>query len=244
MLRIPRSKPMTSQAAAQQPRTLAAWRGPVTLLIAPGALLATIAFSCHDKDAIWIVPPGGAGAAGEAPGVAGTGGIGNGGMGGSNAAGAAGSSSGGTAGSGAGGSAGSSNGGSAGSGTAGTTGLPGDAGPDSGGPDSGGPPPPLTQQQAADAICARLGEVASCSPPDSCPDAILGGWEGLKGFFPDCTDTIDAYFHCVALEPVTSYDCSGGTSEVSTPQPGNCADEDVAFQAVQGGTDPRCPPPI
>jgi hypothetical protein len=234
MLRIPRSKPVTSKSAAQGSAP-PAWRGPVTLLLVPGALIATIAFSCHDKDAIWIVPPGGAGTGG-APGVAGTGGTGNGGNGGSNMAGAAGSSAGGTAGSGNGGnggSAGSSSGGSAGTGTAGTTSLPGDAGLDGGEPDSGGPQLTAHQQRAA-AICAKMEALDPCqSPAATCMDDIVTQWDDPTAAIyaseqAGCGPTVDAYFACQANASLAAYDCNAPGPEWTTGGP-ECQAEEAAF---------------
>ena len=252
MLRISRAKPVASKPNAPRRQTASAWRGPVRLLVAPGALVATIAFSCHDKDSIWLIDPNGSGGSSGGTGTAGNGngGGGSGGNGGSGMAGAAGTM-GGTAGSGTGGSAGaagSGNGGSAGSG-AGSGPLPGDAGPDSGGPDSGGPQPlptATTQAEAVSNICVLLDRVPSCpAPADPCTDNTNAGWDGIKGGFPPaCGADIDAYFFCAANAADANYDCAGdNTPEIaglpgSPGQTGSCADEEAAYFAIFDNTNP------
>jgi len=190
------------------------------------ALVAALAFSCHDRDTIWVAPGVG--------GSAGQGGAGGSGQGGSNLGGAAGSSVGGSSGSGAGGSAGSagSSAGSGGSGQAGTENLPPDAGPDADAPESGGPV--LTaHQQVATAICARLDEVDPCQPSSpTCRDDIVGGWEFVQASAdPSCAATIDAYFNCQATDSLGSFDCNGtdSTPQFIVPTSGACSDEENAF---------------
>jgi hypothetical protein len=244
MLRIFRAKPVASQSTTSQGRaTPPAWRGAVVLMIVPGTLVATIAFSCNNKDSIYITDPNATGGSSGAAGNAGSGG--SGGNGGSGMAGAAGSSTGGTAGaggsSGAGGSAGMA--GSAGSaGTGGSVNDPdaGDGGPD---PDSGGPPPePLTQAQAVTAICARLDEVASCAPLDGCTDIYNGQWDFYNASYPNCAAITDAWFQCLAAEPVTSYYCDNDSPLPLVPQTGACADEETAFGEVSAATAPCTQP--
>jgi hypothetical protein len=121
--------------------------------------------------------------------------------------------------------------------------LPTDAGPDADAPESGGPV--LTAQElAADAICARQDEVANCPAPASpCREAIIGGWNFNKENFQNCVADIDAYFNCIATEPVTSYDCAGdNTPEITIPNPGNCSSQETAFYGIYDNSNPCNPP--
>lgn len=238
-----RSTPSASQPSNPGRKTAQAWRA-ARFLIAPSLLVATFAFSCSDDDQTDLGPTGGSGGNGASGGSAGAGG--SGGNGGSSVAGAAGMGGSAGSGAGAGGSAGTGNmAGSAGTGGAVNDPDAGDGGPDADTDSGSSPPPIVTQQDAANAICALQDAVANCDPPpNTCPDDTIGGWEFFKGLYPNCVSKIDAYFFCIANEPVSSYDCSGGTTtpEVTSPQTGNCADEDTAFQGVQAETDPCTQP--
>jgi hypothetical protein len=91
----------------------------------------------------------------------------------------------------------------------------------------------------------RLDEVASCAAPaGTCTDDTLGQWNFFnETAFPNCDAITDAYFHCIALEPVTSYGCDADTASAVTPQTGNCADEDAAYQSLFSDTPPPCAQP-
>jgi hypothetical protein len=190
-------------------------------------LVATGGAGCDDNDSTGL--NGGAG------GTAGRGGSGGGGRGGSaGMAGSAGTGTGGTAGTaGSAGSAGS--GGSSGS-SAGTGGSnDGDAGVDAATGDGG--VELLTEEQIndiAEDICDSYEALDDCEPPDDCVDTMAGQILGIRTSTPQCGTAVDAYFSCMAGEPIESFDCDGDTAVFAT-ETVNCDDENLAFVSCLSG---------
>ena len=124
------------------------------------------------------------------------------------------------------------NGGSSGS-TGGTGDIP-DAGPL---PDAGDATAPLVGRPAfAAAICARLDEVADpCDAPlSTCADDLQAEWAGIQEGVPGCTEEIDAYFGCIADEPIGSFRCDNENIPRIDEATNDCQAEQTALQAGFG----------
>lgn len=210
------------------------YRKACGFLISAGAFVVALGAACTDKDNTAIDSPDS--------------GVSNGGSGGSSGAGGSGATGGsaGTASAGASGTGGDQPDASAGSGGSGGSGgsAGDDAGTDAG--FDGGPtsdagdaaPVVLTEADLVAAFCQHLNDVDTCSDFPDCNPTFSGQWDFLVQTYPNCSSIIHDYFACMGTEPETSYYCDSDTPYATTPQTGNCAAQDTAFQAVNGGTDP------
>jgi hypothetical protein len=201
--------------------------GAAVALAALLGIVAASAVGCEGKDSTEF--PGQGGSSGSGAGRSGAGGTpgGSSGRGGASGASGTGGATAGTGG--ANGGTGGATGGSAG--TGGTN--DGDAGPpDSGSPDAA---PELSDRERwAQQLCATGAELDGCEQPDTCEEGVLLLYSDyLEPTVPDCLDEADAYFACVAAQPVTSYECAGDplTPNFIAGSP-PCDDEQVAFDAA------------
>jgi hypothetical protein len=122
-------------------------------------------------------------------------------------------------------------------GESGSTGGTGDI-PDGGLSDGGDALAPLVGRPAfATAICARFEEVPDpCNPAAAdCVEANVAAWDDIEVGFPACGEEIDAYFGCMADEPIESFICEGDTNNPGI-NIGNhgCVTEETAFFAGFG----------
>jgi hypothetical protein len=200
--------------------------GGTALALAMLGLIAASSAGCDDDDTTSVTPHGGSGGAAGRAGGGGRGGTGGG--------------RGGMAGGGAGGTAGTGD---------------GDAGVN---PDAGDAAAPLTaQEQIVTDLCAKLalfggerstagdagldaGTGASCPPADSCVQDYLGTFTFVEQAGPDCLDEAEAYFACIAAQPVTSFECSNGTPQLREDAV-TCDDEETAFLLGINSSPPSCP---
>jgi hypothetical protein len=97
-------------------------------------------------------------------------------------------------------------------------GAPGDGGPLDGG-DAG----PRSREEVCQAVCALEAQLGGCQPAPTCADDLCNAAQPNG-----CSDEYDAYYACLADEPVSSFTCANDTPQ---PDVGNngCASSECAY---------------